>query len=129
MVAHLDDPDSLDLVFPFDEWHLVTMTWDGFPEGKASLFIDDVQIGEVVYTSRHNNQYRLPQQISVGIRPPEWVGEIIQREDNTVVDLRPQATHALSNSGQKIFDIRLHQRPLSIADIQNLLAYAPKISN
>lgn len=119
--AQLDGDQSSKVSFPFGEWHLVTMTWSGFPEGRLKLFVDDILTGESTYTRQHDNAYRLAIQLAVGVRPREWVGELVQREDGTVTELHPQATHAVTGSGKEIRDIRLYRKALSLDDIRALL--------
>lgn len=126
--ADLEAPEPGWPAFPYGEWHLVTMTWDGYPEGKVQLYLDDTLLGESEYDRRHDNHYRLPNQFAVGIRPPEWVGEMIQREDGSLVDLRPQATLTVSDSGQEIRGMRLYPHTLDRADLEGILANQPVAS-
>jgi len=108
--------------FTMDEWHLVTMAWQGYPRGVVRLYVDDNLMGETAYGRRHNNQYRLLKQVAVGIRPQEWVGELVQREDGTMADIRPQADMAIGDSGKKVVDMRLYRVALSDEDVRQIFA-------
>jgi hypothetical protein len=108
--------------FPYDEWHLVTMTWAGYPEGQVSLYLDDVLMGGYRYTRQHDNAYRLAIQVAVGIRPREWVGELVQREDGTVAELHPQAANKITASGKEIKGMRLYRKALNVEEIREILS-------
>ena len=118
-----------EIEFPYGEFHLVTMTWSGYPEGQLQLFVDDVIVGETNYTRQHDNAYRLAMQLAVGIRPREWVGELVQREDGTYVELHPQVTHAVTGSGKVIRNLRLYRRALSRDDLLDRLSAEEKHGN
>lgn len=111
--------------FPLDEWRLVCLTWSGHPEGAARLYLGERLVAEFGYDRRHDNRFRLPVQLAVGIRPREWVGELVQSEDGTLVELRPGDTHHISAAGQEIADMRLYHRVLTAEDLRALLAEPP----
>jgi hypothetical protein len=108
----------------FNEWHLLCMTWNGYPEGRVRLYMDGEYLGETVYDRRHDNRYRLASQIAVGYRPREWLGELVQDEDGTLVDLRPEATSSVANSGVELHGVRLYQRTLTTQEIEQLVSSA-----
>jgi hypothetical protein len=100
---------------PLDKnrWYLVTMTWQGFPEGKVSLYLDDQLIGEHAYdrSSSHNNP--LPTKIAVGMPPSVW------RAGRSPEDVPRQGDGlSLSSSHTDIRDLRLYRRTLSPPEIQ-----------
>lgn len=119
VVVQFDDDSGFDFVW--NEWHRVTMTWSGYPIGTMALYIDDILAGEYEYTPHHDNQYRLAIQIAVGIRPREWVGELIERADGTVAELHPQVTNNITGSGKEIRDFRLYRKALTIEEISAIL--------
>jgi ABC-2 type transport system ATP-binding protein/lipopolysaccharide transport system ATP-binding protein len=121
VVLYLDGKLKTGPDFPFGEWHLITMTWSGYPEGILQLYLDGILVGETRYTRHHDNAYRLAIQVAVGIRPPEWVGELIQREDGTVAELHPQATNTITGSGKEIRDVRLYRKALKPDEIQSII--------
>lgn len=117
------DVDEVSLGFPFskDEWHFVTVTWEGYPDGKLCLYIDGQLTGERTYDSRFDNGLPLPQAFAYGMRPGGWTGELIKGEDGTVVELRPDSTMALTESNLDIQDMRIYKQVLSPHDIHQLL--------
>jgi hypothetical protein len=74
----------------------------------------------MTYDRRYDNNYRLAENLAVGTRPPQWVGELIQREDGTLQDLRPQATLSVEDGGQQIKEVYLYRRCLSPEEIRNM---------
>jgi ABC-2 type transport system ATP-binding protein/lipopolysaccharide transport system ATP-binding protein len=113
---------SVGTSFPTDIWNYVTMTWDGYPKGKLRLYIGRHLIGEREYDSRFDNGQPLPQTIALGTRPHEWAGELIEQEDGTLVDSKPENTLAMSESNVSIQDLRLYQQVLSQRDIEHIIA-------
>jgi ABC-2 type transport system ATP-binding protein/lipopolysaccharide transport system ATP-binding protein len=101
-------------------WHMITMTWNGYPDGELCLYIDGQLMGETSYDRRYDNNYRLAEEFSVGVRPPQWVGELIQKEDGSVEDLRPQATLSVEEGGQEIKNVRLYRQCLKPDEIKDL---------
>ena len=120
VAVSLDDESQLEKPFSYGQWHMVTMTWDGFPDGTVRLYLDAELVGEMTYDRRYDNNYRLAEEFAVGARPPQWVGELIQRDDGTVEDLRPQATLSVEAGGQQIKGVYLYRQCLSPDAIQNL---------
>jgi len=116
----LDDEEQFEKPISYGDWHMVTMTWDGFPDGKVRLYLDAKLVGEMAYDRRYDNNYHLAENLAVGARPPQWVGELIQREDGSVDDLRPQATLSVEEGGQQIKGVYLYRQCLSSDDIQGL---------
>ena len=106
----------------FNEWHLVCMTWNGYPEGRVRLHVDGEFQGETVYDRRHDNRYRLASQIAIGHRPREWLGELVQSDDGTLVDLRPEATSSVVDSGVELYGVRLYQHTLTTQEIDQLVS-------
>ena len=109
----LDDQQQLNEPFSYGDWHMIAMTWDGYPDGQMRLYVDAKRVGEMVYDRRYDNNYRMAENFSVGVRPPQWVGELIQKEDGTVEDLRPQATLSVEEGGQHIENVYLYLQCLS----------------
>lgn len=105
-----------------NEWHLLCLTWQGYPEGRLHLYVDGEMAGEAIYDSHYDNHYRLASQIAIGYRPREWVGELVQKEDGTLVDLRPETTGSVTNSGMEVHGVRLYQRTLIDQEITAILA-------
>jgi ABC-type polysaccharide/polyol phosphate transport system ATPase subunit len=111
--------------FTLNEWHLLCMTWEGYPEGRLYLYADGALVGETIYDHRHDNHYRLANQIAIGYRPREWLGELVQNEDGTLVDLRPETTATISHSGMEMHGLRLYTRALTVQEIQAILTEKP----
>jgi lipopolysaccharide transport system ATP-binding protein len=113
------------LVFPRDEWHLVTMTWKGYPYGIVRLYVDDQLLSERVYDSRYSNDRPLPSSLVVGMRPPQWAGELVQKEDGTLVEAPVTDTLAVADSEIEIQEVRLYRRTLGQDELQALYALGP----
>ncbi len=120
VTVYFDGHRQPNVPFPYGEWHMITMTWQGFPDGVVKLYVDARQVGEMAYDRRYDNNYRLAENLAVGIRPPQWVGELVQKEDGTVEDLRPQSTLSADEGGQEIRNMTIYWRSLSDDEIQNL---------
>jgi len=103
--------------FPEGEWHLVTMTWDGYPQGVVKIFLDGTFIGQKPYDERYNDERPLADSIAIGYRPAEWLGEIFVGENQEVYESVPSTHMDLREGGIQIFDLRLYQRPLNQAEI------------
>jgi ABC-type polysaccharide/polyol phosphate transport system ATPase subunit len=108
-----------------DTWHLLCLTWQGYPEGRLQLYCDGNLVGETIYDRRHDNHYRLANQIAIGYRPQEWLGELVQNEDGTLVESRPETTASVRNSGMELHSVRLYNRLLTVQEIQALLTERP----
>jgi ABC-type polysaccharide/polyol phosphate transport system ATPase subunit len=102
------------------QWHLVVMTWNGSPAGDMEVYLNAHKVGEREYTRRHNNELPLPAALSVGRRPLEWVGEIVENEQGDEVDLRPPDDMNLANSSCEIRSLRLYRSALLTDDVLKL---------
>lgn len=107
--------------FPPKEWHLVTMTWDGYPIGKVRLYIDENMIGEHEYNSNYDDGRNLPRNISIGFRPSDWAGELVLGQSGMITDSRPTSTMSTDQAGVEIRDMRLYQRALQQQEIQRII--------
>jgi hypothetical protein len=108
-----------------EEWHLVTTTWLGYPNGTLRMYFDGNLVMERSYDPRFDNGLPLPVSIAVGIRPPEWVGALIEQADGTVLDVRPDSTLSIVDSGVEFRDLRLYRECLSLEQVL-ALAFASK---
>jgi hypothetical protein len=104
--------------FPEGEWHLVTMTWEGYPQGVVKIFLDGNLIGQKPYDERYNDQRPLADTIAIGFRPAEWLGEVYVSGDQVEYEYVPNTPMALWDGGIHVFDVRLYQRSLNRDEIQ-----------
>lgn len=101
-----------------DLWHMVTMTWEGFPEGIVSMYIDGKPIGEREYNERYNDNRPLPEYFAVGMRPSTWKGEFIRDAEGGFVESRPHTTMSIDEGGLDLQAMRLYRRALTGSEIQ-----------
>ncbi len=104
-----------------DAWHLLVMTWLGYPTGVVRLYVNGQLINEKTYDPRHDRGDHLPAQLAIGIRPANWRGELIRKEDGSLLDLRPYSTMSLVEGGLAIRDLRLYGRALDQDELTALL--------
>jgi hypothetical protein len=105
------------------------MTWSGYPQGRLNLFLNGDWIGEKNYDPRYNRGDPFADSIAVGLRPPQWTGEIIQTADGQENELRPDDLMWVGQAGIEIKDLRLYQRALSQPEIQQLSTQEPSSGN
>jgi len=98
---------------PHDEWRLVTMTWRGYPEGRLRLYLDDRLVIEKMYSRQNDDGRSLPRLVAVGMRPTDWMGEIVSEESSQARDSRPESTLPVVGSGLEICDLRLYPEALT----------------
>jgi len=91
-----------------EEWHLIAMTWKGYPDGVLRLYLDGNLAMEMTYDPRYDNRHPLPTSIAIGMRPREWVGELIEQADGTILDSRPETILSIVDSGVEFQDLRLY---------------------
>jgi hypothetical protein len=106
--------------FQQDEWHLVTMTWDGYPRGVVKIFLDGNLIGKKPYDERYNDERPLADSLAIGIRPSHWIGEIYVPGNQQVQGSVPSGGMTLWDGGIQIFDLRLYKRSLSQGEILSI---------
>lgn len=104
-----------------EQWFLVTMTWNEFPEGTLKLYIDGDQVGEMRYDQRFNDDRPLPHQFSLGMRPSTWKGEMVRDEDGAMVESSPHTSMSIAEGGLEIQGVRLYRRTLTPDEIRCLL--------
>jgi ABC-type polysaccharide/polyol phosphate transport system ATPase subunit len=102
---------------PEDQWHLVTLTWSGYPVGSTRFYWNGKLMGERPYSRRNDNGHPLPVQMAVGMRPNHWVGEILETTSGGLQDFRPESTLPVAGSGLEIKNLRLYRRELSQEEI------------
>ncbi len=122
-----DDVQAGGEPFSIQDWHQVTMTWLGYPEGAVRLYIDGKLIRERAYDSQYDNGSSLPVNIAIGMRPSIWTGELIYMEDGSVIESRPYTTMSIINSGWQIVGLRLYLRSLSEEEIRELATHRPPV--
>jgi hypothetical protein len=93
------------------------MTWQGYPEGILVLYVNGILAGKLSYDSRYDDARDLPQSFSVGMRPSLWAGELVEKDDGTLADLRPGATMSVLYAGVGIRGLRLYKLALSEKEI------------
>jgi ABC-2 type transport system ATP-binding protein/lipopolysaccharide transport system ATP-binding protein len=103
------------------EWHHVTMTWAGYPQGSLRLYLNGVLVNKISYDRRYSDGRNLPSQIAVGMRPASWEGEIIENEDGSRQEFRPESTLDVADSGLEVRDLRLY--PYTLTDEEILEIY------
>ena len=64
----------------------------------------------------------------MGVRPPQWVGELVQKDDGSVEDLRPQAVLSVQEGGQQLEDAKLYRDCLPPDEIEALYKAGRSIS-
>jgi ABC-2 type transport system ATP-binding protein len=104
----------------YDTWYPIAMTWQGYPSGKVSLYVNDDLIGEKAYDPRYDRGDNLPSSIAVGMRPNAWTGELVVQEDGKTTDLRPTSLMWIGEGGIEIKDLRLYKRSLNPEDVQQI---------
>ena len=100
-----------------DVWRHVAITWEGHPAGRLCLYVDGKLAAEREYDGRFDNGHPLPQTMALGLRPPQWAGELIEQEDGTIVDARPESTLSIADSNLEIRGARLYRAALSQEEI------------
>jgi len=98
--------------FPENEWHLIAMTWDGYPSGTVRIYFDGQLTGEKPYDSRYDDERPLFNKFSIGFRPHQWLGEIKETAKGLVEGL-PNTAMSLSSGGIKIKGLRIYSRVYS----------------
>jgi hypothetical protein len=108
-----------------DAWYPVAMSWNGYPHGKVSLYLNGDLIGEKAYDPRYDRGDNLPSSIAVGLRPESWTGELVVREDGQTTELRPPSLMWIGEGGIEIKDLRLYQKALKAEDIRQIIEQSP----
>lgn len=106
--------------FKPDQWHQITMTWLGYPDGQLELFVDGQSVGTRSYDSRNDSGDNLPSQISIGMRPSTWTGELLLQDDGTVLESRPASQMSIQDAKIEISDLRLYPKALDPHQINHL---------
>lgn len=126
-VAMVDHEGGLGGVnIPKDEWHMVTMTWIGYPQGIVRLYVDDWLAAEKGYDERYDDGRPLPTRIAIGMRPIEWTGEFVVNEDGTQVESPVQDTMTVADSELEMREVRLYRKTLGAEEIGALLGLGLK---
>lgn len=108
-----------------ERWNFAVMTWEGYPHGRLRLYVNGATAGEQDYDSRHNDMRPPPSLLALGMRPLNWSGELVEKEDGTIADLRPGSMMAVAEAGIDVCDIRLFQQPLSPEAVAGLFDAGP----
>jgi hypothetical protein len=99
------------------EWHLVTMTWEGYPSGLVKIFLDGGLIGKKPYDERYNDDRPLADAIAIGFRPIEWPWETYVAQEQQASQLVPTAVMSIQGAGIQLSDLRLYKHSLSRDEI------------
>jgi ABC-type polysaccharide/polyol phosphate transport system ATPase subunit len=103
-----------------EEWHLFSATWKGYPEGELQIYLDGAYAGERSYSRQHDDNRPVCRSIAVGMRPAEWTGEIIQNEDGSQLESRPESSMNIKDSGVNVADLRLYRTHFNRNDVLGL---------
>lgn len=112
---------STSLPVPEDEWHHVTMTWNGYPEGNVRIYLNGKLAGEKLYDSRYDNGLPLPTSVAIGFRPRTWSGELIQKNNEIIKHLVPNTNMSLGNGSIDINDLRLYTKAITQEQISQII--------
>ena len=124
-------PDAINGTFPevsipfflkdtlIEQWVQIAMTWDGYPEGSLSLYLDGKFVGYKEYSSIYNNDQPLPKSFSVGMRPLSWSGERVLQKDGTYLILHPESTNSIFDAQLSLKNVQLYKEPLTAEVIRD----------
>lgn len=117
----LSTPWYASVPFPEDEWHHVTMTWQGYPDGTVRIYLDETLIGEKPFDTRYDDGRPLATSLAVGARPNNWQGERIQNADGSTYSLEPSTTMQLADGGIEIQGLRLYTQAIPSEQVSQLM--------
>ena len=109
---------------PDNEWHLISMTWQGYPEGYVQIYLDSKCMAEKAYNSNYNDGRPLFSLFSVGFSPSSWIGAAKQGDWGKVRRVPLPNEGSLASGGIQIRDLRLYRRPLVEPDFRQIMAVA-----
>ena len=107
-----------------NEWHLISMTWHGYPEGCVQIYLDGKCMAEKAYNSNYDDGRPLFSLFSVGFRPSSWLGTVKQGDWGKVRTVLPPPEESLDSAGFQIRDLRLYRRLLVEQDFRQIMAVA-----
>ena len=106
------------IAFAGYEWHLVSMTWWGYPEGGIRLYVDGTLIGEKFYTGQTNDSRPLFSLFSVGFKPSSWIEVDGELQDRVTP---PCSLPVFSeNRSIQVKDLRVYRRVLGKQDFRQM---------
>lgn len=103
--------------FPEGQWHLVAMTWQGYPSGEVSIFLDGKLIGRKPYDSRYDNGGQLFKVFSVGFRPNRWTMESIEGIER----FSDAGSMRFDRGGLEIYDLKIYQKVISQSILEEII--------
>jgi|GEM_PF-3140050 len=109
---------------PDNEWHLISMTWYGYPEGCVQIYLNSKCMGEKAYNSNYDDGRPLFSLFSVGFSPSSWLGAVKQSDQVKVKRMSLPNEGSLDSGGIQIRDLRLYRRPLIEQDFRQIMAVA-----
>lgn len=110
--------------FPFapDQWHVVAMSWQGYPAGEVKIYLDGKLAGTKAYDSRYDDNRPMFTSYAIGYRPENWVGEITTTANGEVMELKPRTNMAIEGSGIAIKDLKIFRRALDQSELEKFVA-------
>lgn len=108
---------------PEGEWHHVTLTWNGYPEGEAAIYLDGIRMALRPYDQRFNNDLPDFDSFSVAYRPSHW--PVTARLDPTQESRLVVGSMLATEGGVDIADLRVYRVPLDPAQVRYVLAEQP----
>jgi hypothetical protein len=119
--AHRDDiPYARPRPVSEDAWHLVAMTWRGYPAGQVVIYLDGDRVAERTYDGTSDDGRPPPETLAVGMRPSQWHGEIRRAPEGRTVDAVPVSDMSLASGGIEMGAIRFFSTALSDGDVRTL---------
>src|SRR3990170_575048 len=112
--------------FPEAEWHHVAMTWQEYPEGSVSIFLDGEFMSQKRYGPQFDDGRSMFESFAVGFRPADWIGEIISLPTGEETMLVPRTEMSIEDGGIVIRDLRIYPRALTNEELRR--AYVRSIT-
>jgi len=83
------------------------MTWDGYPQGTVTIYLDGEPVGTKTYDAGNDDGSPAATSFAMGFRPNEWAGE-----QTPSGELVPTTSMALADGGILVDDVRLYPTAL-----------------
>lgn len=98
---------------PLGEWHKVTMTWEGFPTGTVTIYLDGEEVASKEYDSRYDDDRGLASSYVTSGVPRDWSPQTWKTVGGTTTFLTPLEETMDAGSGVEYRNLQLYNSVLS----------------